>query len=157
MRERVVERLGEFVEAYQRPMAEAATIEILGLESREEATLGQARFVVRFDRVERRTDPAGGAALHILDYKTGGRASKARIRFEKLDPDDRSTWSEAIARSNWRCMPSCMPVARRGTRSGPGGARLPGTSRHESQDRGRIVRQEPRGTRRWTVDGEEGH
>ncbi len=96
MRERVIARLGEFVDSYQVPAAEKSQIEIVSLESKEEATIGETRFSVRFDRVERRTDPDGNSTIHILDYKTGGKAANSRIRFDKLDPDVRETWPEAI-------------------------------------------------------------
>lgn len=96
MRDRVVARLGEYVEAYQRPMAESARIEILGLEVMEEAAVGNSRFAVRLDRVERRTNADGTSAVHILDYKTGGRPGNVRIRFDRLDATRRETWPEAI-------------------------------------------------------------
>jgi hypothetical protein len=96
MRERVMVRLGDLVELYQRPLAESNRIEILDLESNEEATIGQTRFVVRFDRVERRSGSGGAPTIHILDYKTGGKAANSRIRFDKLDPAVRHTWSDAI-------------------------------------------------------------
>ncbi len=96
MRDRVVARLGEYMEAYQGPLAESARIEILGLEVAEEAMLADSRFAVRLDRVERRTAADGTSAVHILDYKTGGRPGKVRIRFDRLDTAKRETWPEAI-------------------------------------------------------------
>ena len=45
----------------------------------------------RIDRIEER-----GNAHVILDYKTGANPKKKPIRFDKLNFDDRTTWSDAV-------------------------------------------------------------
>jgi CRISPR/Cas system-associated exonuclease Cas4 (RecB family) len=94
--EQVVRRLVEYVKDYQVPAAESSRIEILELEKNEEATLAGARFQVRIDRLEQRTESDAEPTLHIIDYKTGGKPNRMRIQFKKLDPADRATWSKAI-------------------------------------------------------------
>jgi ATP-dependent helicase/nuclease subunit B len=93
--------LGEFLTDYQIPLVaglerQGEALRILGLEQRFEAereVRGRGfRLAARVDRTELRGD-----VLTILDYKTSARTDGLKIRFDRLDPADRATWSNAVA------------------------------------------------------------
>ena len=96
MREQITRHVQSFLSEYQRPIAERMRVEIVDLERTEEAVFGAYRFRARMDRIERRTDPAGVSTEHILDYKTGGNANDHRVRLDRLDIADRTTWKKYI-------------------------------------------------------------
>lgn len=92
--------LEEFLTGYQaqllKELAEQGKqLKILGLEQSWPAELAfrgkTFSLVARVDRTELR-----GQDHFILDYKTGGSEGYLKINFDKLDPADRETWSDAI-------------------------------------------------------------
>lgn len=93
--------LAAFLTRYQAPLvreleARGQALTILGLEQRLEAerTAGgrSFRLAAKIDRSELR-----GAELAVLDYKTMARTDSLKIRFDRLDPDARRTWPDAVA------------------------------------------------------------
>jgi len=87
----VKEQLKAYLEKYEVPRLRESPVTLLALEKRFEVDMNGWRFQGRIDRIEDR-----GGKISILDYKTGGDARRHRIRFDKLNPVDRSTWTEAI-------------------------------------------------------------
>jgi hypothetical protein len=96
MRDRILSQLTRFLEEYQKPAAVRSTVVVHELEAPLSGTAGGGNFRVRVDRVEERALGDGRSVHHILDYKTGGNPRRYGIRFDKLNPEDRSTWYDAI-------------------------------------------------------------
>ena len=93
--------LGEFISDHQVPLvreleARGADLRLLSLErqveTRFETDGGAFRLSARMDRTEMR-----GRDLTVLDYKTGANEKSIGVRFRRLDPDDRGTWSDAVS------------------------------------------------------------
>ena len=100
MKEQVKHHLLEFLKNYQKPVVEdlrAAGQELVisSLEKKFRLTYKvdgiTFRLKGKIDRIEKR-----GSRLCVLDYKTSAGDKYLRIRLDKLDPDDRSTWTAAI-------------------------------------------------------------
>ena len=91
MRDQVIRQLTRFISAYQRPVAQEAPVTITDLERTVDISFGAYSVRGKLDRVERR-----GEKVMILDYKTGARPNSPGIKFDKLDPDDASTWIHAV-------------------------------------------------------------
>lgn len=83
--------LRDFLKGYQAAMLEDGPIEILELESDLKITWKGFVLKGRLDRVEKRGD-----RIYIIDYKTQASDTYLRIRHDRLDPDARATWYEAI-------------------------------------------------------------
>ena len=83
--------LETLLKEYQQPMAEAAEIIIKGLEEKIFIQALGAKFEGRLDRIEQRH-----GKIFILDYKTGAKPSRPSIIFNKLNIDQRESWSEAV-------------------------------------------------------------
>lgn len=83
--------LAEFMKEVQRPLAEGGNVVIDGLEEPLRAEIEGVSFTGFADRIETR-----GEKTVILDYKTGADASGYLIRFDKLRPEERPTWKEAV-------------------------------------------------------------
>lgn len=93
--------LGAFITKHQIPLIrslehEGLALKILSLERRMETSWEEKgstfRLAAKMDRTEMR-----GGELNILDYKTGSNLKRLGIRFDKLDPEDRGTWNEAVS------------------------------------------------------------
>ena len=93
--------LGEFISDHQIPLirgleARRSRLRLLSLErhveTRSRPAAGTFRLTARMDRTETR-----GRDITVLDYKTGANEKYLGIRFEKLDPADRGTWSDAVS------------------------------------------------------------
>ena len=93
--------LGEFIADHQIPLirslgARRSRLRLLALErhveTRFEAGGGTFRLTARMDRTETR-----GRDITVLDYKTGANEKYLGVRFGKLDPADRGTWSDAVS------------------------------------------------------------
>ncbi len=93
--------LGEFIAGHQIPLvsgleARGDDLRLLSLERQLETSFetgrGAFRLSARMDRTEMR-----GPDMTVLDYKTGANEKYLGIRFQKLDPDDRGTWTEAVS------------------------------------------------------------
>ncbi len=91
LRRQIEKHLKDFIVNYQIPKAKETSIEIISLENRLEVLEDSFRLLARLDRVEKR-----GERITIIDYKTSASRRYLEINFNKLDPENRSTWSEAI-------------------------------------------------------------
>ncbi len=91
LKNQIQKQLRRFVEHYQIPLLKKGELTILDLESVQQATIEGFNLTARFDRIERRSEK-----IFIVDYKTGSSDASLRIRFDKLDSEDRSTWRKAI-------------------------------------------------------------
>jgi CRISPR/Cas system-associated exonuclease Cas4 (RecB family) len=76
---------------YQKPVIETNNVIITGLEEKISIRAFGAKFEGRLDRIEQR-----GSSVVVLDYKTGVPQSKKLIAMNKLDLNERESWSEAI-------------------------------------------------------------
>jgi ATP-dependent helicase/DNAse subunit B len=83
--------LKEYLTEYQAQVLEKGQIIIRALEKKISALIAGIKCEGRIDRIEER-----GNVHVILDYKTGTNQKKKPIRFDKLDFDDRATWSDAV-------------------------------------------------------------
>lgn len=84
-------QLKKFMARYQLPRIQQHDVVVNGTEVSMQAELGGTIFTGRIDRMETRD-----GKTHIIDYKTGLDDSRVRIRLEKLNPEDRTTWRKAI-------------------------------------------------------------
>lgn len=96
IRERIVAQMSAYLNGYQRPLAARYAPELLELESSIRGRIGPLECRARIDRVERRTGSTPEHRIAILDYKTGSNPDRNRVRFDRLDPADQNTWSNAI-------------------------------------------------------------
>ncbi len=83
--------LREFLTAYRLPLVGAVPVVVLAVEKSMKVEIGGFRFRGKADHIERR-----GERTFILDYKTGSKPERYAIRFDALDPSDRTTWPGAI-------------------------------------------------------------
>jgi hypothetical protein len=90
----------DFLTLYQTPVAEElwARREALIILSLEAAWRTQHEHGGRTYRLSARTDrfELRGDKRYVLDYKTGAQEKYQSINFAKLDPGNRSTWTEAV-------------------------------------------------------------
>jgi ATP-dependent helicase/nuclease subunit B len=91
LREQVMRQMEAYLRRYELPLVTNAQVTILHLEHHIECAIGGFRFKGILDRVDMR-----GEGVWIIDYKTGGSARRLSIDFDLLDPEDGSTWREAI-------------------------------------------------------------
>lgn len=87
----VSRQLRAFIRNHQMSLIGDQEVVIQDLEKRLQVEKDGYRFAGRVDRIERRGD-----RLFILDYKTGNIRDSGRIRAEKIDPEDTSTWQKGI-------------------------------------------------------------
>ncbi len=83
--------LSDYLQKYRVPLVKEKEVTVIGVEEPFETNISSFRLKGRLDVVERRD-----RIIHILDYKSGSSVSNLSINFEKLDPDDRDSWDEAI-------------------------------------------------------------
>jgi CRISPR/Cas system-associated exonuclease Cas4 (RecB family) len=83
--------LADYIQRYVIPLIEDHPVTVLHVE--QSITIEKNAFMLkgRLDQVEER-----GEKTFIIDYKTSSHPDYLRIRFEKLDPSRRETWSDAI-------------------------------------------------------------
>lgn len=91
LRQQIIRRMEEFLRAYQIPLTGKAKVKILDVETPFETEHNGYKLTGTIDRIEKRDE-----AVYILDFKISGNADRLRIRFDKLNTDDRSTWYNAI-------------------------------------------------------------
>ncbi len=112
MRRQTLAHLDEFLTGYQAAAAaclerEGKTLRILGLEKKLSLEWSGTpsgkpfRLTAKVDRMELRGDE-----LYVLDYKTSGNPKYLGIAFDKLDLDDRPSWSEACGQRPTALLPS---------------------------------------------------
>jgi len=91
LRNQVEAHLKDFMKHYQMPKLRAFRTKILGLEQQIDVTKDSFKLRARLDRVEKR-----GERTAILDYKTSANRNYLIIRYNRLDLNDRDSWSGAI-------------------------------------------------------------
>jgi ATP-dependent exoDNAse (exonuclease V) beta subunit len=91
LKQQIQRRLKEYLAEYQTPILKQGPIIIRALEKKLSALIAGIKCEGRIDRIEER-----GNVHVILDYKTGTNSKKKSIRFDKLDFDNRATWSDAV-------------------------------------------------------------
>lgn len=96
LKRQVRTHLREFLTGYQAAIlagleSEGRELYILGLERKFDLEWGGRRLTAAIDRLEAR-----GGELHVLDYKTSGRADRLGIDFDRLDLSDRASWPRRI-------------------------------------------------------------
>jgi ATP-dependent helicase/nuclease subunit B len=91
LREQITRQMEAYLGRYELPLVSNQQVTILHLEHHIECAIGDFRFKGILDRVDMR-----GEGVWIIDYKTGGSARSLSIDFDLLDPEDRSSWREAI-------------------------------------------------------------
>jgi ATP-dependent helicase/nuclease subunit B len=91
LRRQMEVHLKDFMRDYQIPMIRAHRIEVTDLEKRLGIEAESFKLAARLDRIERRD-----GRRTIVDYKTSSSEAYLRINFQKLDRDNRETWSSAI-------------------------------------------------------------
>ncbi|RPI05112.1 MAG: PD-(D/E)XK nuclease family protein [Ignavibacteriae bacterium] len=91
LKRQIQRQLESFLNDYQIPAVQESELMIRGLEENIRIHAFGAKFEGRLDRIEQR-----GSKIVILDYKTGYSKNKKIIVVDKLDVNNRSSWSEAV-------------------------------------------------------------
>ena len=91
LRRQVVNHLKDFLKNYQVPKIKEFETRILGLEQRIDVVNDSFKLGARLDRVEKRGD-----RTVIIDYKTSSNKQYLAIHYNKLDPEKRDSWGQAI-------------------------------------------------------------
>jgi hypothetical protein len=91
LHEQVSRHLVDFLNGYVKPLAARCAFSLRSLEHSVAVTWKGFGLRGRIDAVEERD----GRAV-LVDYKTSSSGAGYAVKWKKLDPDDRSTWSAAI-------------------------------------------------------------
>ncbi len=91
LKAQIKEHLKDYLSRYRIPLIKEKQVTIMGVEEPVEATLNSYKLKGRLDVVEKRD-----GKICIIDYKSGSYAKKLKINFDKLDPDNRDSWDEAV-------------------------------------------------------------
>jgi ATP-dependent helicase/nuclease subunit B len=91
LRKQVERHLEDFIKNYQVPKIKEFQTKILSLEQRIDVVKDSFKLGARLDRVEKRAD-----RTVIIDYKTSANKNYLTINYNKLDLENRDSWSEAI-------------------------------------------------------------
>jgi ATP-dependent helicase/nuclease subunit B len=91
LKSQIKEHLRDYLSRYRIPTIKEKKVTILGVEESIKATLNSFKLKGRLDVVEKRDDK-----ICIVDYKSGSYTKKLKINFNKLDPENRDSWGEAI-------------------------------------------------------------
>lgn len=91
IKRQVKARIEDLLSRYFIPLCEKHRVVIGSLESELKARIGEFNIKGRIDRVEQRDEQ-----LYIIDYKTTYTRTHLRIDLERLNPDERSSWSESV-------------------------------------------------------------
>ncbi|MGD0228932.1 MAG: PD-(D/E)XK nuclease family protein [Syntrophorhabdales bacterium] len=91
LRRQIARQMKAYLIHYQAAVARLFPVTIIDLECRLDATVHGFRARGIIDRIETR-----GEKTCIVDYKTSASVKRLAIDFDRLDPDDRSTWGKAI-------------------------------------------------------------
>lgn len=83
--------LRDYLIRYRIPLVKEQKVTIIGVEESLRATLNTYKLKGRLDAIEKR-----GSDICIIDYKSGSSQTSLKINLDKLDPDDRDSWSGAI-------------------------------------------------------------
>jgi ATP-dependent helicase/nuclease subunit B len=91
LRNQVKRHLEDFIKNYQVPKIKEFQTKILSVEQRIDVNKDSFKLGARLDRVEKR-----GERTVIIDYKTSANKNYLAINYNKLDLENRDSWSEAI-------------------------------------------------------------
>lgn len=91
LKKQVKNRMRDILKRYYIPLIEKEALTILGSEYKINTSEGNFNITGRIDSIEKR-----GNKITIIDYKIGSNTNNLRINFDKLDPNNRDTWSKAI-------------------------------------------------------------
>ncbi|MEW6213701.1 MAG: PD-(D/E)XK nuclease family protein [Nitrospirota bacterium] len=91
LKRQIKNRLKELLERYYIPLIKREAVTILNVEEGINLQLDSFSLTGRMDSIEKR-----GNKIFILDYKTTSNRNKLGIRLDKLDLQNRDTWSDAI-------------------------------------------------------------
>jgi CRISPR/Cas system-associated exonuclease Cas4 (RecB family) len=91
LKAQIKEHLRDYLSRYRLPLIKEKKVMIMGIEEPIEATLNSHKLKGRLDVVEKRD-----GKICIVDYKSGSNTKYLKINFDKLDPDSRDSWDEAI-------------------------------------------------------------
>ncbi len=92
IRRQVEEHLNDFIKNYQIPRIKSIPTKIIGLERRITIEKDSFKLNARLDRIEKRNEKTV-----IIDYKTSANKRFLSIDFNKLIPEKRESWGDAIA------------------------------------------------------------
>ncbi len=87
----VKRRMQNFLYKYQIPITNKEPVQLIDVELPLEAHHNGFQLSGKLDRVEKRSE-----TVCIVDYKISSNVDRLKIRLDKLDIDDRSTWYDAI-------------------------------------------------------------
>jgi ATP-dependent helicase/nuclease subunit B len=91
VRRQIGQHLQDFLTRYQFPLVRDNDVTVLSLEQTVGGEWNGCRVAGRIDRVERRNGD-----IVIVDYKTGARGDRLKIRFDKLYGAEREEWPSLI-------------------------------------------------------------
>jgi len=91
MHNQIVNHLWDFIENYQIPKAREEEILIKSLEKNIDVEVNEYKFIGVIDRIETR-----GNKIFILDYKTTSDDKYLKIKLDKLNIEDKTTYRESI-------------------------------------------------------------
>ncbi len=91
LKAQIKEHLRDYLSRYRIPLIKEKKVTIIGVEEPIEVTLNSYKLKGRLDVVEKRD-----GNICIVDYKSGSHTKNLKINFDKLDPDGRDSWDEAI-------------------------------------------------------------
>ena len=91
LKAQIKEHLRDYLSRYRIPLIKEKDVTVMAVEEPIEATLNSYKLRGRLDLVETRD-----GKICIVDYKSGSYTKNLRINFDKLDPDRRDSWDEAI-------------------------------------------------------------
>ena len=91
LKKQITQHLRDFLNGYQAAVLTEEPVTVLELESDLKITWNSFVLKGRLDRVEKRREK-----IYIIDYKTQAHDNYLRIRHDRLDPDARDSWYEAI-------------------------------------------------------------
>lgn len=91
LKKQIKSHLRDFFEKYFIPLVRGETVTVLSSEEDIRVEKDSFNFRGRIDAIIRR-----GEKTVIVDYKTGSNPNYLKINFDKLEIENRETWSEAI-------------------------------------------------------------
>ncbi len=91
LKHQIKNHLLDFLQKYYIPTIRKQPLTLLEVEKDIHITADSFKLRGRLDSIEKR-----GPQTCIIDYKTGSNPNILRIRSDKLSPDDRASWGEAI-------------------------------------------------------------
>jgi len=87
----VKRRMQDFLFRYQIPFIKTDSIQLIDVELPLETQYDNFKLAGKIDRLEKRN-----GTVCIIDYKISSNAERLKIRMDKLDIEDRTTWYTAI-------------------------------------------------------------